>query len=146
MSESFDAISTLSARFSPTGDLHVAAAGHLTRWQGQPLDAARHENNVWCRRASTGPWVLDVIIGEGTDRAWIYRRDPSVRVPWDLAVLQTAHGIPYLAPDLQLRFKSKGLRPKDDVDAAAVIPALDGHHRARLARLLEPGPWQHLLD
>lgn len=38
-----------------------------------------------------------------------------------MAVLRSAAGIPYLAPELQLLYKSKGLRPKDDVDAAEVI-------------------------
>jgi hypothetical protein len=30
-----------------------------------------------------------------------------------MAVLRTADGIPYLAPELQLLYKSKGLRSKD---------------------------------
>jgi hypothetical protein len=127
-------------------DLHVAAAGRLTRWRGEPLEVARHGNNVWCRLTPDGPWVLDVTIGEGSDERWIYRRDPSVRVPWGMAVLRSAEGIPYLAPELQLLYKSKGLRPKDDVDAAEVIPSLDARQRGLLSRLLEPDhPWQRRL-
>jgi hypothetical protein len=127
-------------------DLHVAAAGQLSPWSGEPLDGARHQNNVWCRLAPDGPWVLDLTIGDGSEESWIYRRDPSVRIPWDAAVLRTDQGIPYLAPELQLLFKSKRLRPKDDVDAAEVIPALDPRQRELLSRLLEPGhPWRRLL-
>jgi hypothetical protein len=71
---------------------------------------------------------------------------PSVQVPWALAVLRTTDGVPYLSPELQLLYKSKGLRPKDDVDAAAVIPHLDDRQRELLARLLEPDhAWQRLL-
>ena len=116
-------------------DLHVAAAGQLTRWRGEPLELARDQNNVWCRVSAGGPWVLDVAIGEGSAEHWIYRRDPSVQVPWEMAVLRTAEGIPYLAPELQLLYKSKGLRAKDEVDAAEVIPSLDARRaRAALAR------------
>ncbi|HZM41983.1 MAG TPA: hypothetical protein VFB94_22860 [Acidimicrobiales bacterium] len=128
-------------------DLHVAAAGRLTPWHGEPLAVDRHQNNVWCRLALDRPWALDVTIGEGSDDAWVYRRDPSVRLPWALAVLRTADGVPYLSPELQLLYKSKGLRPKDDVDAAQVIPHLDDRQRDLLSRLVEPDhPWQRLLS
>ena len=127
-------------------DCHVAAAGRLAPWHGEPLDAALHQNNVWCRPAVGEPWVLDLTIGEGSEQRWIYRRDPSVELPWDLAVQWTGEGIPYLAPELQLLFKSKRSRPKDDVDATEVIPELDADNRERLSRLLEPDhPWHRLL-
>jgi hypothetical protein len=127
-------------------DPHVAAAGHLSPWHGEPLDAVRRQNNVWCRPAPDRPWAFDVTIGEGSNDTWTYRRDPSVQVPWDLAVLRTADGIPYLSPELQLLFKSTGVRPKDDVDAAEVIPHLDDRQRELLSRLLEPDhAWRRLL-
>lgn len=132
--------------FLPQWDLHVAAAGQLTRWRGEPLEVARQQNNVWCRLSADGPWVLDVTIGEGSDDNWIYRREPSIQVPWSMAVLRTAEGIPYLAPELQLLYKSKGLRSKDDVDAAEVIPSLDARRRELLSRLLDSNhPWQRRL-
>lgn len=59
---------------------------------------------------------------------------------------RTATGIPYLAPELQLLYKSKARRPKDDVDAAEVIPHLGARERERLSRLLPPDhPWQRRL-
>lgn len=61
--------------------------------------------------------------------------------------MRTAEGIPYLAPELQLLYKSTGLRSKDDVDAAEVIPSLDARQRDLLSRLLESAhPWQRRLD
>jgi len=123
-------------------DLHVAAAGVLTPWHGQPLAPDLHQNNVWCRTSRSGPWVLDLTIGEGADDHWIYRRDASVQVPWDTAILRTADGIPYLAPELQLLYKSAHPRPKDDIDAAEVIPALDPRRRSFLLDLLgDNHPW-----
>jgi hypothetical protein len=124
----------------------VAAAGQLGPWRGEALTLDRHQNNLWCRRTAKGPWVLDITIGEGSAENWIYRRDRSVQVPWDVAVLRTADGVPYLAPELQLLFKSKRLRPKDDVDAAEVIPSLDARQRGFVASVLAPGhAWHRLL-
>jgi hypothetical protein len=126
-------------------EVFVAAGGVLTPWSGGPLSAERDENNIWMRRPH-GTWCLDVAIGEGDDDRWIYRRDPSLRLPWDQAVRSAAGGRRYLAPELQLLFKSKTIRAKDDVDAAVVIPLL-GDAAADLlrARLPTDHPWQRLL-
>jgi len=127
-------------------DIQVAASGRLHPWAGQELRPDLHENNLWCRRRPTGPWCLDVTLAEGDGEAWVYRRDGRIRIPWVQAVLSTADGVPYLAPELQLLFKSKDVRPKDDVDARQVIPELSAERRDRLARLLpEDHLWQQLL-
>jgi hypothetical protein len=127
-------------------DIHVASGRRLEPWRGQDLSSERHQNNLWCRRHVGGPWVLDVTIGEGDGVAWEYRRDPRVRIPWGDAVLTTDDGVPYLAPELQLLFKSNGPRPKDDIDARQVIPELGPERCDRLARLLPVDhPWQVLL-
>lgn len=127
-------------------EVAVAAAGELRLWHGEPLALERDENNLWCRSRADGPWELDVIVGEGDSDRWIYRRDLGVQLPWEQVVLRTEEGVPYLAPEIQLLFKAKGLRPKDDVDAREVIPALAAERRGRLARLLaDEHPWQALL-
>ncbi|MEZ5225771.1 MAG: hypothetical protein R2710_03595 [Acidimicrobiales bacterium] len=127
-------------------DLHIGAGGVLTKWAGQPLDADRSQNNLWCRPTPHSPWMLDITIGDGDDQDWIYRRDRSIRRPWGDAVLSTPTGVAYLAPDLQLMFKSKDLRPKDDLDAATVIPALEPDRVAWLAEHLPAEhPWLSLV-
>lgn len=127
-------------------DIHVAAAGRLSPWLGQELRAELHQNNLWCRRGPDLPWSLDVTIGEGDGDAWVYRRDPRIRIPWEEAVLTTVDDVPYLAPELQLLFKNKQLRPKDEVDAELVIPELSVERRHRLARLLPANhAWQRIL-
>jgi hypothetical protein len=127
-------------------DIHVAAAGHIEPWAGQELHGELHENNLWCRRHPNAPWSLDVTISEGDGDAWIYRRDQRVRLPWGAAVLHTADGVPYLTPELQLLFKSKECREKDELDARQVIPELDAIRRRRLTRLLPANhPWHRLV-
>jgi hypothetical protein len=132
----------LSSRLS----LYVAAAGRLRSWHGEGLDEARSENNVWCRQGD-GPWVLDIAVGEGDDEDWVYRRDASLRRRWDKAVLQTGDGVPYLAPELQLLFKSKNPRPKDEQDLGEVLPHLDASRHAALGELLpDDHPWQPVVN
>jgi hypothetical protein len=127
-------------------DLHFASSGRLTPWNGELLSAELNQNNIWCRPSPSSPWRIDVTIGEGDEGGWVYRRDPSLRLPWREAVLESTEGIPYLAPELQLLFKSKGVRPKDEADAREVIGSLPAFRRARLARWLPEGhPWRQYL-
>ena len=124
-------------------DINVAAAGVLTPWDGGAL--AVQANNMWCRKAPDQPWCLDITISEGDQKCWIYRCDPTLRVPWENAVLRNERGIPYLAPELQLLFKSKNNRTQDDRDATEVIPSLAAGRQRRLRSLLpNEHPWQAL--
>jgi hypothetical protein len=127
-------------------DLHVASAGTLSPWTGYVLHAGRSQNNIWCRTGPKAPWSLDVTIADGGAMSWIYRRDPTLQVEWQEAVLWDPRGIPYLAPELQLLFKSKDIRPKDDMDAREVIPELHQERVERLRTMLSTDhPWQGLL-
>jgi hypothetical protein len=124
----------------------VAAAGALRPWAGGALQADRGENNVWWRVRADGPWVLDTAIGDGDDERWVYRRDPEITRSWEEAVLRSQAGVPYLAPELQLLFKSTTVRPKDQADAEEVIPRLDPPRRTALRRLLPTDhAWQEIL-
>ncbi len=129
-------------------DMHpyVAADGRLRPWDGGPLSGAHSENNLWVKREEGGAWWLDVAVGDGDEREWRYRRDPGVRRDWDDAVLHSADAVPYLAPEIQLLFKSKGLRAKDDLDAETVIPLLAPERRRWLRdHLPADHPWLGIL-
>lgn len=122
--------------------LAVAAGGELSRWNGLPLAAG--ENNLWAGRSVA--WSIDFTVGDGNDEEWIYRRDRSIRRPWPNAVRTTEGGVPYLAPELQLLFKSKDPRPTDHEDARMVIPLLAPGERAFLLRHLSDGhEWRGVL-
>lgn len=124
-------------------DIHVAAGGRLTPWDGGSLRQELHQNNLWCRRTPFGPWVLDLAVSDGDDTSWIFRRDSSLRLLWAQAVLYSASSVPYLAPELQLLFKSKNPRAKDDEDLLEVLPHLDANQVDLLAaRLPRDHPWQ----
>jgi len=57
----------------------------------------------------------------------------------------SSDGIPYLTPEIQLFYKARGLRPKDETDFAAVLPVLTEAQRHwladALARVYGEHPW-----
>jgi aminoglycoside-2''-adenylyltransferase len=120
-------------------DPHIAANDTLTPWTGEPLNPAAHEHGLWCRSGRDGTWQFEVLVDGSTHTEWIYRRDPTVRRSWAEAVLTTADGVPYLAPELTLLFKSKHVREKDTIDAAEVIPEMTPAQQHNLVTLLPSG-------
>lgn len=78
---------------------------------------------VLIRDTRKNAWVLKVNVEDGAPRAWIYKRDPRLHLPWDRAVLDI-DGIPTGAPEVQLVWKALRPRPEDDVDKDAVLPRL----------------------
>lgn len=126
-------------------DLQIASRGKLIFFDRSIPQRHQQHNNLWCRPTESAEWQLDITIDEGDTSNWIYRRDPAIRLPWEDAVLSTTAGVPYLAPELQLLFKSKSVRTKDQTDAEHVIPRLDKIRVLRLSSLLPSShPWQAL--
>jgi len=73
---------------------------------------------------------------------WIFRRTALIRGSLSTLGRVSKDGIPYLAPEIQLLYKAKGLRPKDEADFARTLPALDEKSRHWLAQslaLVHPG-------
>lgn len=100
---------------------------------------------VWTRRSAHDPWEYDVLLSPGTADEWVYRRDPGIRMPMSQA-LWHRDGIAYLQPEIQLLYKAKGLRPKDQADFQATLPHLDDPRRTWLqqsliATLGDHHPW-----
>lgn len=91
---------------------------------------------------------LDFLITE-MDGVWRYRREPSVIRSLEKIGMKTESGIPYLAPELALLFKSKNTstsnqeRPKDAADFERVLPHLDAERRAWLRWALTAVSPQH---
>jgi Aminoglycoside-2''-adenylyltransferase len=130
------------------GDWELWAAdppGTLRPWAaGEFLAPAIHD--IWCRRASSEPWSLQLMLAESQGDRWAFRRNPRITTPLTRIGRRTADGTPYLAPDVQLLFKSgPNRRPKDEADFTVALPRLDLESRQWLAIALDahsPGhPW-----
>jgi hypothetical protein len=63
---------------------------------------------------------------------WIFRRHPGIKRPLVSITLRSAAGIPYLAPEIQLLYKSWSVRPRDRADFERIAPRLDAAARAWL--------------
>lgn len=111
-----------------------------------PFEERAHEGSeqIWLRPCWNKPWEYDVLLAPGDAETWVYKRDPSITMPMADA-LWTADGTTYLRPEIQLLYKAKGLRPKDQRDFDTAWPMLDGAQRHWLHAMLErtlPGhPW-----
>ncbi len=97
---------------------------HLAPWPaGEFLAPAI--NDIWVReRLEDGRWRFELMLMDTEGEEWIYRRLPSLRGPIADMGLLTPDGVPYLAPEIQLLYKSGSLREKDTADLRSVLPHL----------------------
>ncbi len=123
--------------------------GNLRPWlHNEVLSAGVHD--VWCRPDSESPWRIQIILDEAADREWIFRHNPGIHRK--IAQLGTISdgGIPYLVPEVQLLYKAKQIRVKDEADFAAALKVLTTGQREWLASAIhtcygEGHPWLHRL-
>jgi hypothetical protein len=73
---------------------------------------------------------------------WISRRDERIRRPIPTLGHLTAEGVPYLSPEIQVFYKARGRRPKDEADFRVIAPILTDDQRQWLrdALTLAHGP------
>ncbi len=81
--------------------------------------------NIWIREKAIGPWKVQVMLQDHRPQEWLFRRDHLISGPLDKLVVQTNIGIPVLSPDIQLLYKGKDIRTKDQQDFQKVLPYLE---------------------
>jgi hypothetical protein len=119
--------------------------GVLRPWApGEVLPVGVHD--IWCRPGPTEPWRIQVMLDEAEDGHWVSRRNPRVRRPLALVGARTHEGVPHLAPEVQLFYKAKQPRAKDEQDFAAALPVLDAEQRRWLAEAVAATYGDHPWD
>jgi GrpB-like predicted nucleotidyltransferase (UPF0157 family) len=103
----------------------------LERWPPHMrLELPRHQ--VHAHREDE---FIDFLLTD-IQEVWRYRREPLVIRTLERMSLRSASGIPYLAPELALLFKSRNTsnhdRPKDQADFERALPRLEPERRAWL--------------
>ncbi|HEX2672110.1 MAG TPA: hypothetical protein VHM25_14615 [Polyangiaceae bacterium] len=144
----------LAGRF----DLWSASSGalrpvHPNDQPDAPADAVLLPgcSQVWLRKSSDDAWEYDVLLSPGSRDEWVYRREPALRLPLNEALWEQ-EGVRYLQPEIQLLYKAKARRPKDDADFRAALPLLDERRKAWLREALlatlpaTDHPWIGALD
>lgn len=119
------------------GDWRLSAAdppGTLRPWaMGEKLPWRVHD--VWARREESRAWELQIMIQEADGDWWYFRRDDRVqgRID-DLATM--VNGLPCLRMDLQLLYKAKSSRPRDEADFQQLLPHLSDEQQRTLVEWL----------
>lgn len=119
------------------GRLHIWTASSGALWPLRPddrPDAFADEilpdgcGQLWTRVDAAHPWQYDILLAPGSREEWVYRRDATIRMPLEDALWER-EGIRYLQPEIQLLYKAKGQRPKDEADFDATLPFLNAERR-----------------
>jgi hypothetical protein len=113
-------------------------------------DVPRAEiNSLWCKRANAAHWELELMLDECDGEFWVLRRDARIRRLLSSAIRCNPEGITYLAPEIQLLYKARATRAKDQADFEQVVSHLTHDARTWLRESLksiEPAhPWIPLL-
>lgn len=92
---------------------------------------------------------MQLMLDESEGDEWVSRRTPQIRLPIERVGRTSASGIPYLAPEVQLFYKAKATRDKDETDFEAVLPLLEEGQRVWLAEAIKvivpDHPWRRRL-
>ena len=124
-----------------TWQVFEAKSGRLTRLApGSAPSADVH--SLWCRPTAADTWTLELMLDEADGDTWIYRREPKIRRPVSTTVRQNADGLRYLAPEIQLLYKSKTPH-RDEQDFAHIHPLLGADARRWLHDTLTLADAEH---
>lgn len=122
--------------------------GTLRPWSGgEWLPPGIHD--IWAHHRMAHAWQLQIMLIDTDGDAWVSRRHPLIRgLRSDLLV--PYHDIPCIRIEVQLLYKAKGNRAKDQLDFQACLPQLTRDARAWLRQALqlahpEGHPWLALL-
>src|SRR6185437_4001703 len=86
-------------------------------------------------------FILDVQLDDREGDEWVLLREPRVAIPLARGILPSRWGVPMVAPEVLLFFKSRddvndvahaGLRRRDKLDFVALLPYLSDDQRAWL--------------
>ena len=77
------------------------------------------------------------MLDESEGLEWRSRRCPQISKPLEELGVSNDQGTLFLVPEIQLFYKAKSPRPKDNLDFEASLPLLGPEQRAWLAQAIE---------
>jgi hypothetical protein len=139
LARDLELVSTTFTRPRPV--LQYAESGKQRTWaEGEALVPGPHALVFPDRPA------VQILLGASDGDQWVYHRGRgTIRKSLADITLRSDGGIPYLAPEIVLLYKSRNLRPKDTADFTDVHPLLDTSRRQWLTDHIIPRypdhPW-----
>jgi hypothetical protein len=93
-------------------------------------------NSLWGRQENAPQWELELMLDQSDAESWVFRRDARITRPLSNAIRRSPEGVAYLAPEIQLLYKSRAPRPQDQADFDHVVPHLARGSRTWLLQSL----------
>lgn len=113
-------------------------------WQEETLVPPLY--NIWVRANAEAPWSIQLMIQDILGEEWLFRRDHTIRGDLANLIVHSAEGWPILSPEIQLLYKGKSSRAKDQADFDNLLPQLSAGHKKWLCEKLKQAygashPW-----
>ncbi|HZS08030.1 MAG TPA: hypothetical protein VFD58_24560 [Blastocatellia bacterium] len=123
--------------------LEKAINGELIPWADDQW-LALPVHGVWCRNEGHDPDFIELLLNEIDDTQFRFRRDESITLPRERMSFRSASGLPVLAPEIVLLYKSN-CREEDEADFGNAAGSLSEGSRvwlkAALRKLFAGHPW-----
>jgi hypothetical protein len=122
--------------------------GTLRKWRKDEfLPFGVHD--IWGYKPPSDSWQLQLMLAEVDGDDWYNRRNPLIRGRRDDLIVEY-NGLPCIRIEVQLMYKSKGLRPKDELDFQAALPRMSAASKRWLKNALlilypDRHPWLEAL-
>ena len=110
---------------------------------GPHAEPAPGTNSVWCHPEGANDWWLEWLLDRREGSEWVFRRCDRVRRPLNALTFSSPDGTPYLRPEIQLLYKAKAPRDKDEADLAALLEVMRPDQKRWLARSLATWQGEH---
>jgi Aminoglycoside-2''-adenylyltransferase len=120
-------------------DSYAPVDGRLYPRRGRYPSSETH--SFWCRPHESPVWHFELMLEEAEGAEWIFRRHSAIRRPFE-SILRKETDLHVLQPEIQLLYKAKYLRERDQLDFERVVPRLSVSARLWLQHalaLVHPG-------
>ncbi len=88
--------------------LQKIVAKELLNWDiGEYLTLPAH--NIWCNHVDYPPNYLEILFSDVVDDYFCFRKDFSIKRPIEKTFVKSSSGVPILAPEIVLLYKSRSL-------------------------------------
>ena len=124
--------------------LEKAVKGQLLSWQvGEWINLPIH--TIWCKHPKASPDFVELLFNEVDEVNFHFRRDTSITLPVEKMIVSSPSGIPILAPEIVLLYKSKNVETSPYVgEFKKVLPKLSDDARDWFAMALKKSYTNHV--
>ncbi|MEM9953865.1 MAG: hypothetical protein AAF846_19805 [Chloroflexota bacterium] len=108
--------------------LEIAHNGELSKWKRNDyIELPMH--GIWCKHEDFEPHFIELLLNECNETHYQHRRDISIQLPFGQVIIESEDGIPYLAPQIALLYKSHRLNNDNQHDFEVGFPTLNGEQQ-----------------